>query len=76
MIYRCSCGTEYVVIPKEIPLPNDEQYICASCGCGLRGRWSSRNFDYEPLYLHREEHPHNSAVSQNAGRMSSGSKNS
>jgi hypothetical protein len=51
MIHGCDCGSEYVVIPKEIPLANDEPFICASCGCELRGRWSSRNFDYEPFHL-------------------------
>src|SRR6266702_4341070 len=40
MIHGCDCGTEYVAVPKEIPLANDEQCICAGCGCELRGRWS------------------------------------
>jgi hypothetical protein len=49
MNYRCTCGTDYVVVPKEIPLANDEQVIC-DCGCPLKLRWSSRNFDYQPVY--------------------------
>jgi len=57
MIYRCNCGVEYVVIPKEIPLAKNEQLICANCGCELRGRWSSQNFDYEPFNLCSEEEP-------------------
>jgi len=32
MNYRCTCGMDYVVVPKEIPLANDEQVIC-DCGC-------------------------------------------
>lgn len=48
MNYRCACGMEYVVAPKEIPLANDERLIC-NCGRELKGRWSSRNFDYEPI---------------------------
>lgn len=57
MNYRCNCGKEFVVIPKEIPLTRDEQLICADCGCELKGRWSSRNFDYEPLDLFQEQRP-------------------
>jgi hypothetical protein len=76
MIHRCDCGTDHVVIPKEIPLANDEQCLCASCGCEVRGRWSSRYFDYEPFHLLPEEEPHDSAVSQNADRIPSGLKNS
>jgi hypothetical protein len=57
MNYYCNCGMEYVVIPKEIPLTRDERLVCANCGCELRGRWSSRNFDYEPLHLFPQEEP-------------------
>lgn len=56
MKYRCTCGMEYVVAPKEIPLTNDEQLIC-NCGCELKGRWSSRYFDYEPINLFPAEGP-------------------
>lgn len=49
IIHRCSCGAGYIVIPKELPLPKDEPLVCAHCECALNGRWSSRNFDYEPL---------------------------
>lgn len=76
MIHRCDCGTDHAVIPKEIPLANDEPCICAGCGCELRGRRSSRYFDYEPLHLCREEELHDTTASLNAGRMSSGLNNS
>lgn len=75
MVHRCDCGTDHIVTPKEIPLANDEPCSCASCGCELKGRWSSRYFDYEPL-CRREEEPEESIVSPNAGRMSSGLNNS
>jgi hypothetical protein len=58
MVHGCNCGSEYVVIPKEIPLAKDEPFMCASCGCELRGRWSSRNFDYEPFHLGSGEELH------------------
>ena len=47
MNHRCGCGASYLVVPKEIPLAEDEFLICDACGCSLKGRWSSRNFDYE-----------------------------
>ncbi|MBR0955341.1 hypothetical protein [Bradyrhizobium canariense] len=46
--HHCRCGARYVVVSKEIPLPNDEQLSCVHCGRELKGRWSSRYFDYEP----------------------------
>jgi hypothetical protein len=74
MIHRCDCGTDHVVIPKEIPLASDEHCVCADCGCELRGRWSSRNFDYAPLYASVEEDL-GSIADHHAGRLSSGFKN-
>src|SRR5262245_61948261 len=47
MSYRCYVGMEYVVTPKEIPLTKDEWLACEHCGCELKGKWSSRNFDYQ-----------------------------
>lgn len=44
---RCSCGTLYLCVPKEIPLPNDERVSCIRCGRELKGRRSSRYVDYE-----------------------------
>jgi hypothetical protein len=55
--HRRNCGLEYVVVPKEIPLAKDEQFICDNCGRELKGRWSSRNLDYEPFHLFPVEAP-------------------
>jgi predicted SprT family Zn-dependent metalloprotease len=51
MNYRCQCGVDYVVSPKEIPLMEDERLLCDNCGHELKGRWGSRNFDYAPRLL-------------------------
>jgi hypothetical protein len=75
MICRCDCGADYAVVPKEIPLANDEHCTCAGCGCELRGRWSSRNFDYEPL-CPRPEDDLSSVESRSAPRFSSKLQNS
>jgi hypothetical protein len=76
MIYGCDCGTDYVVIPKEIPVANDEHHVCAGCGSELRGRWSLRNFDYAPLHSSPKEDRDSSFADQIAGRIPSGFKNS
>ena len=48
MRYQCPCGTEYRIVPKEIPLANDEVIIC-ECGrpIGYKGKYGTRSFDYE-----------------------------
>jgi len=49
MRYRCSCGAEYTVIPKEVPLAKEEVIFCR-CGRMLRGsKHSTKYFDYELL---------------------------
>lgn len=45
--HHCRCGARFVIVPNEIPLPHDELLSCVHCGRELKGRWSSRYFDYE-----------------------------
>src|SRR4051812_44982165 len=49
MKHMCSCGREYAAVPREVPLSADDPVNCHSCGCLLRGRRSSRYFDYFPV---------------------------
>lgn len=46
MKHRCPCGLKYLVTPKEIPLNENERIVCI-CGRDVKGRWSSKFFDYE-----------------------------
>jgi len=48
MLYRCPCGAEYWICPKEIPLTKEETIFC-ECGLLLAGRCSTRFFDYERI---------------------------
>jgi hypothetical protein len=47
--YRCPCGADYALIPKEVPLAIDEAIFC-KCGRMLKGtKYSTKYFDYEPV---------------------------
>jgi hypothetical protein len=46
--FRCACGVSYKIIPKEIPLAEDEVIHC-ECGRALKARHSTRYFDYEKI---------------------------
>ena len=46
MHFECGCGATYLVVPKEIPLSEDEVIVC-ECGRLIRAKRSTRYFDYE-----------------------------
>ena len=46
--FRCPCGAAYRVMPKEVPLAEDEVIFC-DCGRVLEDKHSTRYFDYEKI---------------------------
>jgi hypothetical protein len=46
---RCTCGLEFVIVPKEIPLSEPEALRCEDCGREIRGPRCTRYADYVPL---------------------------
>lgn len=49
MKHICICGQVFSIVPKEIPLSADDLVVCDCCGLTVKGRWSTRFFDYEPV---------------------------
>jgi hypothetical protein len=49
MEHSCICGQVFSIVPKEIPLSADYLVVCDCCGLPVKGRWSTRFFDYEPV---------------------------
>jgi hypothetical protein len=49
MFHCCTCGLEFVIVPKEIPLNEPEALCCEDCGCEIRGPRCKRYADYVPL---------------------------
>ena len=48
MCYRCLCGAQYRISPKEVPLARDEIILC-ECGRLIQGKHGTRYFDYDRL---------------------------
>jgi hypothetical protein len=46
MLHPCTCGLEFVIVPKEIPLSEPEALRCEDCGREIRGPRCTRYADY------------------------------
>jgi hypothetical protein len=48
MLHTCTCGLEFVIVPKEIPLSGPEALCCEDCGREISGPRCTRYADYVP----------------------------